>query len=388
VKSKSQRNSSWRRPVVFSLLFGFAINVIFITQPIFATALDLAYEAGTAYVPVGYCDGGPGDGHGYCRRNCTSYTAYRLQAAGVSVTDLSYLGNGGQWYDNASKRGLPVGDQPRVGAAAVLPGNPGHVAYVEAINADGSIQVASYNGYTETFQPEAHATRYHHFVYFNPFILAAVSQSKITPPAPATPSAQPDPAKVTAPVATNPQAAASNTAAVKVLNGLASAAFVTPGTNPDNWQFLQADYDNDGVPDMVAINSDDNSHVGVVVVDGSDVTKTLLKNQTVLPAATKDWRFALADYNHDQTPDMYALYPQANGALQLTIIDGNDPSQTLFSGAVTGSLSDGDTMVVADYNDDKIPDIYLVNRRNWAAGKPAVSVIDGQRPSHTLQLSP
>ena len=38
------------------------------------------------------------DQYGYCLRNCTSYTAQRLGAAGVKADILSGLGNGGSWY--------------------------------------------------------------------------------------------------------------------------------------------------------------------------------------------------------------------------------------------------------------------------------------------------
>lgn len=55
------------------------------------------------------------------------------------------LGNGGQWVKNAAARGLSTGKTPRVGAVAE---QPGHVAYVEAVNSNGTVKISemNYNG--------------------------------------------------------------------------------------------------------------------------------------------------------------------------------------------------------------------------------------------------
>lgn len=107
------------------------------------------------------------DQYGYCLRNCTSYTAQRLGAAGVKADILSGLGNGGSWYSSAFAKGVSVGSVPKIGAAAVITGSPGHVGFVTAVHSNGSIDVASYNGGIEQPQFENNVTRYSHFVYFS-----------------------------------------------------------------------------------------------------------------------------------------------------------------------------------------------------------------------------
>ena len=52
------------------------------------------------------------------------------------------LGNGGSWVANAAAQGIPTGSTPRVGAVAE---QPGHVAYVEAVN--GGMVTVSEMGY-------------------------------------------------------------------------------------------------------------------------------------------------------------------------------------------------------------------------------------------------
>lgn len=55
------------------------------------------------------------------------------------------LGHGGSWAANAAAQGIPTGSTPRVGAIAE---QPGHVAYVEAVN--GGMVTVSEMGYNYT----------------------------------------------------------------------------------------------------------------------------------------------------------------------------------------------------------------------------------------------
>jgi surface antigen len=83
---------------------------------------------------------------GYGYRNCTDWVAWRLEQSGVPDVLVRGLGNGGQWAANAvGREGISVSGTPRRGDAAVQPGNPGHVAFVEAVYADGAIRVSEYN---------------------------------------------------------------------------------------------------------------------------------------------------------------------------------------------------------------------------------------------------
>ncbi|MDB5160185.1 MAG: hypothetical protein JWO99_448 [Candidatus Saccharibacteria bacterium] len=98
----------------------------------------------SGYMSTGGSDGNGGDGHGYGCRQCVSYVAYRVaKATGVYYNDL---GNGGQTAQNlVSKHGWTnLGSTPQAGSVASLWGNPGHTAYVEAVDG-GKILVTQYN---------------------------------------------------------------------------------------------------------------------------------------------------------------------------------------------------------------------------------------------------
>ncbi len=59
---------------------------------------------------------------------------------------VTWSGDAGYWYANASYQGVPVGPKPKVGAIMVTWESwAGHVAYVEAVNPDGSWVVSEMN---------------------------------------------------------------------------------------------------------------------------------------------------------------------------------------------------------------------------------------------------
>ncbi|HZQ50366.1 MAG TPA: LysM peptidoglycan-binding domain-containing protein [Candidatus Dormibacteraeota bacterium] len=69
---------------------------------------------------------------------CTYYVA--------TWRNVTWTGDAGYWYDNARAQGYPVGSVPKVGAIMVTwESYLGHVAYVEAVNADGSWTVSEMN---------------------------------------------------------------------------------------------------------------------------------------------------------------------------------------------------------------------------------------------------
>jgi LysM repeat protein len=86
---------------------------------------------------VGCCLG-PYPASGFPVGWCTWYVATKR--------NVTWRGDAGYWYANASAAGYPVGPTPKVGAIMVTWESwAGHVAYVEAVNADGSWVVSEMN---------------------------------------------------------------------------------------------------------------------------------------------------------------------------------------------------------------------------------------------------
>ncbi|WP_159085824.1 CHAP domain-containing protein [Aeromicrobium chenweiae] len=82
--------------------------------------------------------------------NCTNYVAYRL-TTGRTTARPPGTGDAGSWAAAARAHKIPVNAKPVVGAVAwwskdvVTAGNSGHVAYVEKVHADGSIDISEDN---------------------------------------------------------------------------------------------------------------------------------------------------------------------------------------------------------------------------------------------------
>lgn len=93
------------------------------------------------------------DPWGMYKRQCVSYTAWKVANSGRFMPYWGGRGNANQWDDNARAAGIPVDRNPRVGDVAVSnTGTYGHVMYVEAVFDDGTIYVSQYNaGWTGTY---------------------------------------------------------------------------------------------------------------------------------------------------------------------------------------------------------------------------------------------
>ena len=108
-------------------------------QPVVSTyvapvARSAAPAAAKSYAPRAASSSA---GNTYYYGYCTWYAKQRRP-------DLpNQLGNGGQWVANAAARGYATGTAPQAGAIAE---SPGHVAYVESVNGDGTITLSEMNG--------------------------------------------------------------------------------------------------------------------------------------------------------------------------------------------------------------------------------------------------
>jgi surface antigen len=106
--------------------------------------------------------------NGYEYRNCTDYVQWEESTPNINVSVPTNWGNGGQWYDNAPSNEKST--TPKAWDAAVVEGNPGHVAFVQTVNQNGTITVAEYNhdtqGHGDTRTATASSMGFTEFVDF------------------------------------------------------------------------------------------------------------------------------------------------------------------------------------------------------------------------------
>jgi surface antigen len=105
----------------------------------------VADPSGYPYANVGFPNS-ISDPWGMYKRQCVSYTAWKVANSGRHMPFWGGHGNANQWDENARAEGIPVDSSPRVGDVAVSnAGTYGHVMYVEAVYDDGTIYVSQYN---------------------------------------------------------------------------------------------------------------------------------------------------------------------------------------------------------------------------------------------------
>ena len=89
-------------------------------------------------------------------RECVSFTCWRVRTRHKAKFSTftnnggygggDHMGNGYEWAQGARQRGIPVDTTPKVGDIACrTTGRAGHVAYVNAVYADGSFDIEEYN---------------------------------------------------------------------------------------------------------------------------------------------------------------------------------------------------------------------------------------------------
>lgn len=86
------------------------------------------------------------DSWGMYNRECVSYVAFKVAQRYGNMPYWGGRGNANQWPSNARAAGIPTGTTPRAGAVGVVSsGSYGHVAWVESVNGDGTINISHYN---------------------------------------------------------------------------------------------------------------------------------------------------------------------------------------------------------------------------------------------------
>jgi hypothetical protein len=147
--------------------------------------------------------------------------------------------------------------------------------------------------------------------------------------------------------------------------------------------FGVADYNRDGTPDIWAIHPRDSAtgSVSVRIANGDNPSQILdYKGVAISPqSAYSDTNFAVGDYNVDGYPDLWAIFPRdkKSNSVRVQVISGRDWQTTLVNDSTPLPQQSTDiysfSFVVADYNNDSYPDLWLVNRIN-----STVKVISGK----------
>ncbi|GAA1651365.1 FG-GAP repeat domain-containing protein [Actinoplanes couchii] len=176
---------------------------------------------------------------------------------------------------------------------------------------------------------------------------------------------------------------------VSVLDGASSfRRYLLPtGTVPavtgDKHQFGVADWNGDGRPDLVIIQTAGTAgkKMEVQVLDGAanlqrHLTPTIVTSEPESP----DRQVVVTEWTGDKKPDLVVVQRSTTtaGATQLTVLDGASGLQTVRSTFDTapGASAHLD-ILVTNWNDDKKPDVMMVQKTGTASGRAELVILGG-----------
>jgi surface antigen len=104
----------------------------------------------SSYNPAGYPwpaqNGQVSDQHGYWQGECVSFAAWAIRSDHRShIKSPDFLGNANQWTGASLDATPHIGDIAQWDANYAGAGTVGHVAYVYAVNTNGTVGIHEYN---------------------------------------------------------------------------------------------------------------------------------------------------------------------------------------------------------------------------------------------------
>jgi len=158
-------------------------------------------------------------------------------------------------------------------------------------------------------------------------------------------------------------------------------------TTAAQWQFSFADYNKDGLPDLIGVlmKSTGSGKTEVHIYDGAtNYSTALLHAVSALGETTSSqWQFTVGDYNKDGLPDLIGVLMNGTGSgkTEVHILNGATgySGPTLLSVATgLGETSPAQWQFAAgDYNFDGIPDLIGVLMKGTGTGKTEVHIFNG-----------
>lgn len=160
------------------------------------------------------------------------------------------------------------------------------------------------------------------------------------------------------------------------------------------WEFKIGDYNNDGRPDLYAIDkSGASGKVDVHVLNGANGFQSyLLHSASVLTAisANDGWKFELGKYDSNNSLDLYAIKKVgSSGRTEVHVLNGADGFKTFLLQKSTILASTGTDNAwdfkVADHDKDGKSDLYAI-KKNGSSGRTEVHIMNGANQFQTYLL--
>jgi hypothetical protein len=152
----------------------------------------------------------------------------------------------------------------------------------------------------------------------------------------------------------------------------------------DNFDFTVADWNRDGVPDLIAIKkySTGTRSTEVHILSGAaNFQRFILQTGTALHETYDNFDFGAADWNRDGVTDLIAIKKRytGTGSTEVHILSGaaNFQRFILQTGTALHETYDNFDFAVADWNRDGVPDLIAIKKYSTGTGSTEVHILSG-----------
>jgi cytochrome c peroxidase len=151
-----------------------------------------------------------------------------------------------------------------------------------------------------------------------------------------------------------------------------------------NFEFEVAKLNSDAIPDVWAIMRSEtgSGKTELHILDGATNYQSFLRQTgTIIPVGNANFEYEVADWNHDGFEDLFAIFKSgtASGKTEVHIASGANNHQGYLLNTATAIAQTGANwdFELADYNDDRVPDVYGIFKSETASGKTEVHILNG-----------
>jgi hypothetical protein len=155
------------------------------------------------------------------------------------------------------------------------------------------------------------------------------------------------------------------------------------GHTDASWQFEFGDWTGDGRPGLFGIRKS-GSGTGKTEVHiysaASNYQSAQLLTATALHTTNSDWHFVVADWNRGGKPDLIGVNRQGgSGTTEVHILSGESNFQSfiLHAATILHTTNFNYTFEAGDYNNNGIPDLFVIRMAGSGTGKTEVHVLSG-----------
>ncbi len=152
----------------------------------------------------------------------------------------------------------------------------------------------------------------------------------------------------------------------------------------NTFDFCYADYNYDGVKDLIAIKKSNTgtSSTEVHVLNGANKFQSfILHTGTALHETDNTFDFCYADYNNDGAKDLIAIKKSNTGTstTEVHVLNGANKFQSfiLHTGTALHETGDNFNFLAGDYNLDGHVDIYAIKKSDTGTSSTEVHVLNG-----------